>query len=539
MNVPKIVIDKIIENNPKMGDWLNVRDYEPRNPRYTWRTEMENIDTDVFPPEWGMLLAKEWLKQAKEAYDKKPDSRDFRREYEDAGNFEKTIISTDKLQRNKATSLPKLTTKLTGMFTKKLGVRCWAYFWNEKAQMHLPKVILKVKYIPANESGHEYATVTIKMVNISHNGNNYSTIHITTDDLREHARDAEAILKAKGFMWETKVLHKAYVEAFADYEVKAKWQNKQITSNKNKYINDNVWHQESKKMYMNQSVLSNFSSGRKTVDVPRDLTIYAFNLVKHQYEWLYTTVVKEYIYDESIETKIVLPEEHKDLISILLSSDIKSMGGDIIEGKGDGTIILSKGPAGVGKTVTAEVYSEKKHLPLYSVHSGQLGINGETLEKKMQEVFKKVERWGCILLLDEADVYIRKRDNDVNHNAIVASLLRILEYYSGIMFMTTNRIDDVDEAIASRCSAVLRYKNPDNIQRSDLWQLFINQYGLTVTPTVADELTEKMENISGRDIKNICALVSRYIQGHDSKNEEVKYSIFKTCATFRGLYTIG
>lgn len=539
MNVPKKVIDKVAKTNAKLNDWFVARDYEPANPRYTWKTESEYVDTDVLPSEFGMALAAEWLKQAEDDWKKNEGDYQRKREYEHAGDFEKTIIDTKKLQKNKATSLPKLATKLTGMMGKKLGERCWTYFYNEKAGMYLPKLVKSIKYVAASDSRDEYASVVISMVNISNNGSNTSAVYIDTDDMRQHNRDAEAILKSHGFIWETKELYKAYTDAFKDYEVKAEWQNKQITSGDGKYINDNVWHRGNKRSYGITTAHSNFSPRGKMMDVPSDLTIYAFHLTEHGYRWLYAPTVKEYVYDESIEEKIVLPEEHKDLINILLSSDIKSMGSDIIEGKGDGTIILSKGPAGVGKTVTAEVFSEKKHLPLYSVHSGQLGISGETLERKMKEVFEKVERWGCILLLDEADVYIRKRDNDVNHNAIVASLLRILEYYSGIMFMTTNRIEDVDEAIASRCSAVLKYQNPDDEQRFDLWKLFIDQYNLEVSAVVVDELTEKMENISGRDIKNICALVSRYVQGHDKEKEKTPYAVFKTCATFRGLYSIG
>src|SRR3546814_2642760 len=66
----------------------------------------------------------------------------------------------------------------------------------------------------------------------------------------------------------------------------------------------------------------------------------------------------------------------------------------------------------------------------------------------------RISDWSsdvCSSDLDEADVYIRCRDNDLEHNAIVAEFLRTLEYFNGLLFMTTNRINDVDDAILSRC----------------------------------------------------------------------------------------
>ena len=56
-----------------------------------------------------------------------------------------------------------------------------------------------------------------------------------------------------------------------------------------------------------------------------------------------------------------------------------------------------------------------------------------------------------MLLLDEADVFLEKRDlRDVHRNAMVSIFLRLLEYHSGIMFLTTNRLETIDSAFDSR-----------------------------------------------------------------------------------------
>ena len=150
-----------------------------------------------------------------------------------------------------------------------------------------------------------------------------------------------------------------------------------------------------------------------------------------------------YEYKPELREKLILPTQHRELIDIL-TADMNVLMEDIVEGKSGGTTILCKGAPGLGKTLTAEVYSEVVGKPLYRVHSGQLGITAASVEQNLSEILRRAARWDAILLLDEADVYIRCRDNDLQHNAIVAEFLRTLEYFKGLLFMTTNRVGDVD-----------------------------------------------------------------------------------------------
>jgi hypothetical protein len=53
-----------------------------------------------------------------------------------------------------------------------------------------------------------------------------------------------------------------------------------------------------------------------------------------------------------------------------------------------------------------------------------------------------------VLLLDEADVYLQRQDGlQLEHNRLVATFLRMLEYYPSIFFLTTNMLQDFDAAI--------------------------------------------------------------------------------------------
>lgn len=265
--------------------------------------------------------------------------------------------------------------------------------------------------------------------------------------------------------------------------------------------------------------------------VPLHCYLYLFHLELHRNVWVHVQNLEPYVYKPELREKLVLPDSHRDLIDIL-TSDLDVLVDDIVEGKSGGTIILCQGAPGLGKTLTAEVYSEVVGKPLYRVHSGQLGITAQSVEANLSKVLQRAARWDAIMLLDEADVYIRCRDNDLQHNAIVAEFLRTLEYFSGLLFMTTNRIDDVDDAILSRCIATIKYDYPPRDAAIRLWRTLSTQFDVELDDALIETLADTYSNASGRDIKELLKLTSRFCK---SKKIPLSAEAFAQCAVFRGL----
>ncbi|KAL6895142.1 hypothetical protein GGI43DRAFT_128540 [Trichoderma evansii] len=162
-----------------------------------------------------------------------------------------------------------------------------------------------------------------------------------------------------------------------------------------------------------------------------------------------------------------IPGEHKTLIQSLVYSHFKKRVNegsveiatqDLIRGKGKGIVILLFGVPGVGKTATAEAVAQKFEKPLFPITCGDLGFTPESVERSLSEIFRLAHLWDCVLLLDEADVFITQRDRkDLERNALVSVFLRMLEYYNGILFLTTNRPGVLDEAVKSRVHLNLHY----------------------------------------------------------------------------------
>jgi len=149
---------------------------------------------------------------------------------------------------------------------------------------------------------------------------------------------------------------------------------------------------------------------------------------------------------------------------------------DLIRGKGRGIVILLHGEPGVGKTATAEAVAQKYEKPLFPITCGDLGFTPEGVEKSLKEFFRLAHLWDCILLLDEAEVFISQRDrNDLQRNALVSVFLRMLEYYNGVLFLTTNRVGVLDEAIKSRVHLHLRYDQLNRQQTTEIFKHNINR----------------------------------------------------------------
>ncbi|CAJ2508872.1 Uu.00g138980.m01.CDS01 [Anthostomella pinea] len=120
---------------------------------------------------------------------------------------------------------------------------------------------------------------------------------------------------------------------------------------------------------------------------------------------------------------------------------------DLVHGKGRGTIILLQGPPGVGKTSTAECVASHTGRPLFPITCGDLGSSAKEVEESLRSSFDLAHKWGAVLLLDEADVFLMERNKaELERNGVVSVFLRVLEYYPGILLLTTNRRQgDIDD----------------------------------------------------------------------------------------------
>jgi hypothetical protein len=266
--------------------------------------------------------------------------------------------------------------------------------------------------------------------------------------------------------------------------------------------------------------------------VPFHNLVFVYDLHTHEKIWVNSTGLTVYVYNTKLGDKFVLPQTHRDLLNVL-TSDLTSFTGDIVDGKTTGNFIMCTGVPGVGKTLTAEIYSEVMEKPLLSVHSGLLGTTPESVRKGLQDIFDKSARYGCILQLDEIDVFVMTRGRDVVQNAIVAEFLRCLERFPGLMFGTTNRVDEIDDAILSRCVAVIHYDPPSAESAKRIWEIISSELGKPLPEETINELVGVFDGITGRDIKMLSGVTFRMVEGQSKWNLDTES--FRKSAMFRGV----
>jgi hypothetical protein len=209
---------------------------------------------------------------------------------------------------------------------------------------------------------------------------------------------------------------------------------------------------------------------------------------------------------------LVLPDDKKATVRALVESykfhPAKAID-DVIQGKGKGLVFVLHGSPGTGKTLTAESVSELLRCPLYIVSAGELGTDPVRLEQELQKILDIAHSWGAILLLDEADVFLEKREvHDIHRNALVSIFLRLLEYFQGILFLTTNRVETFDEAFQSRIHVALRYDELTPKSRKEIWMTFIERVRRQTVDQVGGFTDEEFNLLSrhklnGRQIKNM------------------------------------
>ena len=207
--------------------------------------------------------------------------------------------------------------------------------------------------------------------------------------------------------------------------------------------------------------------------------------------------------------RLVLKKEAKELVQALVTVHISNQKStDIIEGKGNGLIILLHGSPGTGKTLTAESVAELAQKPLYRVTSGDIGTDAEAVEANLESVLYIGRIWGCVVLIDEADIFLESRSlMDLQRNVLVSVFLRVLEYHEGILILTSNRVGVFDEAFKSRIQLALHYKPLEKADRRKVWRNFFKTLENTKGEADFDDLDDHLDDLAdfemnGRQIRN-------------------------------------
>ncbi|KAL1839234.1 hypothetical protein VTJ49DRAFT_1712 [Mycothermus thermophilus] len=234
-------------------------------------------------------------------------------------------------------------------------------------------------------------------------------------------------------------------------------------------------------------------------------TVRGYSFTVKKFLEFYVDDLKEIEWNTSCFDHLVLDPSVKRTVQALVATHAQAREtmDDIVKGKGMGLVCVLHGPPGVGKTLTAECVAEYVKRPLYMVSSGDLGTCSAELDRNLTRIMDMTSAWRAVLLIDEADVFLERRSlHDLHRNAMVSVFLRVLEYYSGILFLTTNRVTAFDDAFKSRIHIPIRYTDLTVESRRQIWRNFCNMVpgGVDIDEKGLATLAEA--DLNGRQIKN-------------------------------------
>lgn len=192
--------------------------------------------------------------------------------------------------------------------------------------------------------------------------------------------------------------------------------------------------------------------------------------------------------------------------------------------------VLFEGPPGTGKTSCARVIGNQAgvplmYVPLEVVMSKYYG-ESERLLGKVFSLANELPR-GAIIFLDEVDSFAVARDSEMHEatRRILSVLLRQIDGFEQdkkvVVIAATNRKQDLDPALISRFDSMITFDLPDHQNRQEI----AAQYAKHLTKAELAKLATTTEEMSGRDIRDVCQQAerlwaSKIIRGQMTKDGE-------------------
>lgn len=192
-----------------------------------------------------------------------------------------------------------------------------------------------------------------------------------------------------------------------------------------------------------------------------------------------------------LEALIDLHEPKLKLNDVILHDEVKYQLEDLIRqqtkrewlrehGKTPNRCVLSLGPPGSGKTMTAEALAGELNLPLFVIRLESLitRFMGETASK-LRLVFEETLKRRGVYLFDEFDAIGSKRSatNDVAEmRRVLNSFLQLMEQPNAtdsVLVGATNHPELLDRALLRRFDLVLEFEMPTDAQIKKLISKYI------------------------------------------------------------------
>ncbi|WP_201700344.1 AAA family ATPase [Paraburkholderia hiiakae] len=168
------------------------------------------------------------------------------------------------------------------------------------------------------------------------------------------------------------------------------------------------------------------------------------------------------------------------------------------------------GPPGTGKTAFGTWLAQELQSPLMLRRASDMisPYVGET-EQNIARVFREATRERALLLIDEADSFLRERAASQHSWEVTAvnEMLTQIEYFNGVLVMSTNLYGSLDEAALRRFDAKLRFGYLKPAQAAAFFAQRCEALGLANVQMACDRVLSRLTSLTPGDF---AAVVRRH-----------------------------
>lgn len=168
-------------------------------------------------------------------------------------------------------------------------------------------------------------------------------------------------------------------------------------------------------------------------------------------------------------------------LSPSIMGELEFLAGQFRADRAFNPVSLFHGPPGTGKTLSVSAIAGEAGRPLLGVSLPELlgKFVGET-EGRLDLSFKRAVELGAVLHIDEADALLFPRQ-DARHSwerSCTNTLLKLLEKAACPVFLCTNFMNILDEAVLRRIHYMVEFPLPTHPERFFIWEIHLKAAGL-------------------------------------------------------------
>jgi ATPase family associated with various cellular activities (AAA) len=223
------------------------------------------------------------------------------------------------------------------------------------------------------------------------------------------------------------------------------------------------------------------------------------------------------------EKALVIPALVKESLNLLLQrayqreSLWKGLGSTLSVTPNPGVRALFVGESGTGKTLAASYIATCLAAPLYRVDLSAVMNKyiGES-EKNLAQLLDHAAASDVVLLFDEADALFGNRGDGQETgerfaNMLTNFLLTRIESHPGIVILTTNSRERIDNAFTRRLDLIVEFPMPDFEERLHLWRSHLGDRG------PGEEIYRNLASycdLAGGQVRNVVLTAATFSNNH-------------------------